>query len=422
MVQQLVARLKDPTKEVRDAARTELYTLARTGTLGIDDAAFLIEAATGTFPKRELEGQDDTATMVRIAHETARDKNPAVLLPLITKHFAVLTPQAKCAALQIVTLVHTVPAATLYLKLLAEHRPVFETMPLPMFEVAAGPEVASTLFPAIMAHMNFPNIAWSIFKMLLACRQAGQLGPAAVKPYHANITELLSTELRRARRLQRPTGLGWRDETEYSSHRSTIGLLFDLAGYLDSKSLLAAVASCGDLLDPSLRRFRAITLLRRGVAVPDQELDWIAKSPRDRYWLFDQLHGLGLPARLPAACRDQALLAEGAMVDWLCYPTELGREPDEIILFAKESRSHSTGPRLVSWLKKRQMVDYYFFRFRVTEEHWSNKDGWMVGMAGGYQRKDQPTTSHDGGTFSTFAAWGSKTPAEHVEDYLSDEE
>ena len=29
--------------------------------------------------------------------------------------------------------------------------------------------------------------------------------------------------------------------------------------------------------------------------------------------------------------------------------------------------------------------DYYFYRFRVTDDHWSRKKGWMVGMAGGHE-------------------------------------
>jgi hypothetical protein len=422
MVQQLVARLKDPTKEVRDAARSELYKLRRPAGLGIDDAIFLITAATGEFPKPEHESDDPSAPLIFLARDIARDRDPAALLPTISKHFGALHSRSKWGALQILTLTYTRVAAELYVRLLRDHRHELKHQFIPVYEAAAGADVANVLFPSIIQLAQTRDEQLAIFTMLLGFRRAGHVGPDIVKPYHGTIAAMLKAEEHKARPMQRANGVGWRDDCAYIEHRSILGVLFDLAGYLDSKSLLAAVASCGDLLDPRLRKFRAVTLLRRGVAVPDQELDWIAKSPRDRYWLFGRLHGLGLADRLPAACRDQALLAEGHMVDWLCYPTELGREPDEIILFAKESRSHSTGPRLVSWLKKRQMVDYYFFRFRVTEEHWSKKDGWMVGMAGGYQRKDQPTTSHDGGTFSTFAAWGSKTPAEHVEDYLSDEE
>lgn len=102
----------------------------------------------------------------------------------------------------------------------------------------------------------------------------------------------------------------------------------------------------------------------------------------------------------------------------MCFGTELGREPDEIVLFAKETRSRSTGPRLVSWLMKREKVDYFFFRYRVTEEHWAKERGWMVGMSGGYAQSAQPTSAHDGGTFSTFKSWDSKSSVEHIKEYL----
>jgi hypothetical protein len=196
------------------------------------------------------------------------------------------------------------------------------------------------------------------------------------------------------------------------------GLLMDLSGTLDSDHLHNAVERAAGLVDPRLRRFRAMGLLRAGRNVPADELAGIAQSPRDRYWLFDFLRSIGREDLLPPSCRDQSKLAEGNMVDWLCFGTELGREPNDIELIHVETRSRSSGPRLISRLKKRQLVDYYFFKYRVTEEHWSKKNGWMVGMAGGYARADQPTTSHDGGTFSQFEAFDSKPLAEHVKAYL----
>jgi len=50
----------------------------------------------------------------------------------------------------------------------------------------------------------------------------------------------------------------------------------------------------------------------------------------------------------------------------------------------------------------------------MDEPHWAAKDGWMAGVAGGFARRDQPTTVAGGNTFSSFAAWDSQTPEGHV--------
>lgn len=418
MLKRLIEQLKSPSKDVREAAVAELAKLGRSGMLSIGDAEYLIVEATGEFPKPEYEWQDTASKLLSAARDAVRDKNPERLFPSIERHFANLTKQSKQAALQIVTLASARAAGEVYIRLLNTHGQDLEGDFIPTFDKRAGVEVANALFPSICALARNPSFAGPIFEMLLEFRQAGLVPSDVVKRFHGSLAAVLKAEVQQARKLQRPSGLGWRDEPPYSNHRDMIGLVFDLVGYLDSKSLLAVVLESGDLPDPRLRRFRALTLLRRGEKVSDGELDWIARSPRDRYWLFRQLHELDLAGRLPESCLDQAALAEGNMVDWLCFGTELGREPDQIELFATESRSVSTGPRLISWLKKRSTVDYFFFRFRVNEEHWSKENGWMVGMAGGYARNDQPTTGHDGGTFSTFGSWESKSPAEHVAGYL----
>jgi hypothetical protein len=419
MLQGLIARMKHTSADVRSEAGGELAKLARSGTLRLEDAAALMEAAAGEFPKTEDEWDDPSSRLLCAARDIARDKDPQKLFPTVRSRFGAYTKQAKSAALQILTLADTRDAAELYLHLLRQHQADLSSEFIPTFEAKAGREVAGVLFPALLDLARHPNIGYKIFNMLLEFRQLGHLPPDIAKKHHQGIAYVLRAEIGSALRLQQPTGLGWKDESPYSEHRDMIGLLFDLAGYLDSKSILAVVSGSHALADPRLRRFRAVSLLRRGVDVPQQELDWIATSPRDRFALFSQLHGMDLADRLPESCLDQTLLAEGHMVDWLCFVTELAREPNEIVLFATETRARSTGPRLVAFLSKRKKVDYFFFRYRVTEEHWSQKDGWMVGMAGGYARDEQPTTDHDGATFSTFGSWESKTPEEHVADYLS---
>jgi hypothetical protein len=95
------------------------------------------------------------------------------------------------------------------------------------------------------------------------------------------------------------------------------------------------------------------------------------------------------------------------MVNWLVYPTELNRVPDEIELM--KVVPVDTG-------LPGGIYDYYLFRFRTKEPHWAAKNGWIAGVSGPFLRGDEPTTDALGDTFSSFAKWDSKTPDEHVGD------
>lgn len=418
MIDALIARYRDPSPDVSEAAEKELRTLARSGTLSLDDAAALLRAATGELPPPKHEWQDPASPLVYASEAIVRDKDAARLLPVVVETFDRLSPSARNAALRIVVLAGTPGSADLYATLLERHAEGLDDGMVPQYNPDAGPEVADRLFPRLLDTARHIQVAYPVLHMLLEFRNAGLLSPDVAARHQGSLAGVLRAEVEQARALQRPEGLGWKDEPPYADHRDMIGLLFDLAGTLSPGPLAGVMEESGDLADPRLRRFRAVSLLRLGREVPATELEWIARSPRDRYWLFEQFHRLGMPERLPEACLDQAKLAEGHMVDWLCFGTELGREPDEIELIHVETRRRSESHLLVRWLAKRRPVDYYFFRYRVTEEHWSKQKGWMVGMAGGYARDEQPTTCHDGGTFSKFNAYEEKSLAEHVADYL----
>lgn len=423
MLDDLIRRCRDTSKDVGSAARSELAKAARSGSFSMEDAVTLLNAATeGTSPAPTDWWEDPSLPFLNAAISIANDNLPERLFPTLKSVFPRLTPAGKAKALKLVVMM-TAPevatqAAKFYLTAVLGDAD-FGGAPIPTYEANVTKEVASTLFPDILPAAERPANTYFIFEMLLAFRTADLLPPTIAKPFHSRMAAVLRSEVERARPFQRSEGIGWRDEGEYATARNTLGIMFDACGHLESKAILGEIIRAGDLLDPRLRRFRAFALLLRGVQVPDDELEWIARSPRDRYWLFDQLKESGFSNRLPPQCRDQTLLAEGAMVDWLCFGTELGREPDEIEFIHRETRNQSTGPRLISWMKKRKPVDYYFFKFRVTEEHWSKEAGWTVGMAGGYARDAQPTTSHDGGTFSSFAKLGDKPLKQHVDDYLS---
>ena len=68
------------------------------------------------------------------------------------------------------------------------------------------------------------------------------------------------------------------------------------------------------------------------------------------------------------------------MVHWLMYPTELGKEPDEIEYIGK-----------ITYLFKKEV--YYVFKYRSNSDTLDDnlKNKWLIGWS-----------SEDGGTFSNF--------------------
>jgi hypothetical protein len=105
----------------------------------------------------------------------------------------------------------------------------------------------------------------------------------------------------------------------------------------------------------------------------------------------------------PTQYATQEAFAESEMVDWLTYPTELSRVPDEIELMAVVPEAHEEGPG-----------DTYVFRFRTLPPHWAAKKGWTAGVAGPFLRTESPTPDARGGTFSTFTSWDEHSPEEHL--------
>lgn len=417
LIDDVLRRFRSKDKSERESAAKELRAAARAGTLSISSAERLILAARESFPSDQNEPFPISCQLLVAAREISKDGNADRLLSALQTVFGVLTPDGRRLALQIVCQMQDLAAVRFYVNCLREHGGTLGHG-IPEFSPAAGVEVARVLLPALLSLARDPAVAWPVFHTLLEFRNEGLAEADLLEPHEYSIAEVLGTEVERVLATQQATGIGWRYASPYLMHREMVGLLFDLAGAYDAPRLREVVRASDGLSDPRLRRFRAVALLRHNETAMAMELEWIARNPADRYWLFGQLCQFGLAEHLPESCHDQTLLAEGHLSDWLCYPTELGREPDEIELIHVESRPASQTRTPINWLRKRKLVDYFFFKYRVTEEHWSKKNGWMVGMAGGYQRDKQPTVAHDGGTFSRFTKHESKSIAEHVAEYL----
>jgi hypothetical protein len=208
---------------------------------------------------------------------------------------------------------------------------------------------------------------------------------------------------------QRAQGTAWMWEEDYLEAQGIAGLALDILGYFPSSAVKSELRQALQYVDPKLKFFALAALVRLGERVEPRYAFEVAASREMRNWLYDRLEEHGRLDLFPLELRTQEAFAESNMVAWLTYPTELGREPDEIELM--KIWSYDTGP-------PDGIIDYYLYRFRTYPPHWAAENDWMAGLAGPFLRKEAPSTKAYGGTFSKFEAWDGKTPEEHIEGIL----
>jgi hypothetical protein len=196
-------------------------------------------------------------------------------------------------------------------------------------------------------------------------------------------------------------------EEPYDNARADGELLLDIFGYVPADPVEKPLRDALALKDLRLKHFAIASLLRLGKDVDRSDVEDVARQPEMRNWLYRALEEFDKTDLFPARFRTQQAFAEADMVNWLVYPTELARLPDEIELMKVVT---------IDTKLPGGVYDYYLFRFRTNPPHWAAKEGWMAGVSGPFLRGDEPTTEALGETFSSFAKWDSKKPEEHVGD------
>ena len=184
------------------------------------------------------------------------------------------------------------------------------------------------------------------------------------------------------------------------------GILSDLLGHFDDAKVKAELNEFIQLPDNKLKLFAAISLLKLHQEVDPKVLQGIAADLETREWLYKNLLTIHKEDLFPTQYKTQEAFAESDMVNWLLYPTELGRKPDAIELMKVVT---------VDSKSEHGMVEFYLFRFKSDHKDWKNK-GWMAGVSGYYPVKDKPSSEAHGYTFSGFESWDAKTPDQHVEE------
>jgi hypothetical protein len=244
-------------------------------------------------------------------------------------------------------------------------------------------------------------------ELLLACAHANKLSSAVAGQARPLLLTRLQRLLATLEPRQKRTGMAWRWQDDYAEARFEADVLLDLLGYVPKEDdVVAGLRRAETLLDPLLKLWATVSLLRLGQAPAQGSARAIAADAETRNQFLDQLMKLRRQELFPIKELTQPKLAESNMVNWLAYPTELARAPDHIELMKTvEVDAGSDGGGVFV---------YYVFRFKNDPPDHFAKDGWLAGISGPFRKLDFPTTDAGGDTFSSFTPWNDFKAEEHL--------
>jgi hypothetical protein len=400
-IESIVRRLKSHDAEERQAAAEQLLEYEETG-LSFEEGLKALEAAATDFPPGESVFDDSAADLVLAASFNADEAYLSTIVALYPRY----TEPARACALSLVGELESREAAEAFVNLVQNYGWPETEHVTATSGLMAEPRHADVFFPALLQCAPESAGEYEIYRLCLEMCRAGLLAPDMMRQHESQLLSAYS--IRKARlmaiRQEGDAALCW--EEDYQTAREEAALLLDLLGFVDTPSSRNELAAALEHQDPRLASFAALSLLRLGEPVDQACAHRIAASHEMRRWLYSGLEELGRLDLFPQEYLNQEALAYSDMVNWLCFPTELAREPDEIELMKTfvEQGEPSQG-----------VVEHYLFRFRTHPPHWSAKEGWLAGIAGPFYPAEGPSPSANG-TFSAFQQWDSKTPEEHFRE------
>lgn len=388
----LLIKLQSNDGNIRENALKKLEKTA----LSPQEGLRILEFTKRKFPPSEYEWNDIPARLIDICA-----KRPYVeYIEKVESIFDHISLPAKISVLLFLTEYEREDAITLYLKLLGK---IYTNLNgVPIGSLQKNPRYPDILFPELLKYIDNKFLTRDIYHILLTYFQEGLVSEEHLGSYK---NEVVKDIIFMAKKILEydidddPVAI-W-DDYEYLELRNFADVHFDLAGYIKDLRIIEALNDLLNVNDMRIKMFVVLSLLKHGCNVDEKHFSDIAQSKEMRNWFYKGLIKLGYESYFPEKYKSQESFAESDMVDWLCYPTELGRVPDEIELMQIIEISNTL---------------YYLFRFRSEHEDWVDT-GWMAGVSGGY-KKNTLSIDSSGYTFSKFEEWDSKSPKEHVESLL----
>jgi hypothetical protein len=361
----------------------------------------LIDAATEKYPPAKYGWETIPGLLI-----TAAAKKPSLkFVSPVKNNFDKLDADAKEKALIFLAGFDNPQSIQAYIDIVTKHKNEINT--LPTGKLSGNYRYNDIIFPRIMELLDNEKLAPEVLLLLLDRLESKTVNAEQFTNYLPRIYALDSILLQMILKKQTSfTAMNtmWDDE-EYLEWRREAGIILDLLGYLKHSDIIKELKKYLPQKDNKLKMFAAVSLIMQGEKVNVQTLEEIAADPESRNWLYDKLVAINKSEYFPAQYRTQEAFAQAEIVNWLLYPTELGRNPEKIELMKiVKVDTEEDGE-----------VEFYIYRFKSDHPDWKDS-GWMAGVAGYYKVNDKPTTIANGYTFSSFEKWEGKTAEEHLGD------
>lgn len=401
-INEIIRRLRSTEKQVREVALKDFEAVAEAG-LSPQEGITVLREAAEPFLHRLRDWEDTSATLINKIWGHAHPQ----FLSEIVDQYGGYSDETRAAALALVAELTEREAAETFLHLIQSYGWPQKVYPRIVHGFRATPRHSAILFPALVVASIETNGEFHAWSLCYGYFRAGLLTAddmeSLVKPLLEAYAKVAAQLLPR----QQDSGIAWRWEEPYIDSREGASLFLDLLGYANGHLGRKELTHALKYRDPRLKCYAILSLLRRGQKVPQESVDEVASNHEMRCLFYQGLEDLGRLDLFPDAQRTQEAFAYSNMVNWLCFPTELGREPDDIELMEVVSVEGGDADNI---------LEYYIFRFRTFEPHWDAESGWTAGVSGPFVRAEGPCPDSPTDTFSSFEPWDSKSPEEHLGD------
>ena len=390
----LLTKLHDEDYDRREDALKKIEKMD----IGVKEGLKLLDWSKQKFPPSEFEWIDISSRLIDIVAKYPQRE----YVDKVVGIFDFVSLPAKISILLFLAEYEVREAMEAYIKLLGKI--YMDLRGLPAGNLIRRPRHADLIFPAVLKYIDNKYLSRDIYHVLLCYFNEGLVNEDYLGEYKNEIVKdiLYMADKVREYDFGSYPGSMWDDE-EYLEIRSYAGVHFDLAGYIKDIRVIKCLNELLSINDIRLKMFATVSLLKHNCEVEAEHFEDIAKSNEMRNWFYNALDNMNRLELFPEEYVSQEKFAESNMVDWLCYPTELGREPDEIELMN---------------IFEDSKYEFYLFRFRSDSEGWKEK-GWMAGLAGPFKAEEIPTINSSGYTFSRFDEWDSKSPEDHFKDIIN---
>ncbi len=367
--------------------------------LSLNQQVMLLEKAKDAYPKAKYDWESIPGKIVEIA-----TKNPDVsLVNIIKVNFKDYDTIAKNASLRFLANFDNPSSIQTYKELILQYPSDISFLTMGILN--KNFTYKNILFPDLLQVVDNSTIDSDILLLFLTYINNKQLEAKDFSKYGDKLV-VLSKKYRSIIEARLALHIDVWEDGEYQNARFKAGIIEDILGHFTNEGIVPELSSYLKIQDNRLKMYAAISLIRLGQNLDSKTFEEIAADPEPRKWLFDNLQELNKANLFPSTYKTQEAFAESDMINWLLFPTELGRMPDAIesMKIVKVPSNTDDG-----------MVEFYLFRFRSNHKDWIDH-GWMAGVSGYYPVKNKPTTSSHGFTFSSFEKWDDKTPDQHVKD------